>query len=210
MLRRRRCCVGCCCSVIEYLHTYFQPGHAEPGHSLAIQGGSQGARLTHSHERQFTYCLQSLTLWREISHEVRCGAAVRLRGCVATWLGVGKESGGRDAGRRFVGGRAATARPVQKPTGCTSPTRPPPPHPPPTHTHTHTHTTTTCSRSLTQMFKLWFLADSDLLREGNRYTLTNTGQGLNRVQGAPSGVCGVRRAVECAAGEGWGQRRPGG
>ena len=138
MLRRRRCCVGCCCSVIEYLHTYFQPGHVEPGHSLAIQGGSQGARLTHSHERQFTYCLQSLTLWREISHEVRCGAAVRLRGCVATWLGVGKESGGRDAGRRFVGGRAATARPVQKPTGCTSPTRPPPP-PPPTYPHTHTH-----------------------------------------------------------------------
>ena len=35
-----------------------------------LQGGSQGARLTHSHERQYTYVLQSLTLWREISHEV--------------------------------------------------------------------------------------------------------------------------------------------
>ena len=36
------------------------------------------------------------------------------------------------------------------------------------------------------MFKLWYLAEGDLLREGSYYTLTNTGQGLNRVQNAPS------------------------
>ena len=36
------------------------------------------------------------------------------------------------------------------------------------------------------MFKLWYLAESDLLREGSYYQLTNTGQGLNRVQGAPA------------------------
>ena len=35
------------------------------------------------------------------------------------------------------------------------------------------------------MFKLWYLAESDLLREGSYYQLTNTGQGLNRVQAAP-------------------------
>lgn len=109
--------------MIDYLKAYFQPGSAEPGFSLAIQGGSQGARLTHSHERQvrgeaarrprarggrergfrcwcgtmlglsplphlltffflpstvllyrlpvmqYNYVLQSLTLWRETSHE---------------------------------------------------------------------------------------------------------------------------------------------
>lgn len=57
-VRRRR--------MIAYLQRYFQPSAAEPGFSLAIQGGSQGARLTHSHERQYTYVLQSLTLWREV------------------------------------------------------------------------------------------------------------------------------------------------
>ena len=38
--------------------------------SLAIYGGADGARLTHSHEHQYMYVLQSLTLWREIQHNM--------------------------------------------------------------------------------------------------------------------------------------------
>jgi len=38
--------------------------------SLAIYGGEDGARLTHTHEHQFMYVMQSLTLWREIQHNM--------------------------------------------------------------------------------------------------------------------------------------------
>ena len=72
--------------------------------SLAIDGGKDGSRLTHSHERQYLYVMQSLTLWREIQHD---------------------------------------------------------------------------------MYKLWVLAEQDLLRTESPYALRNTGQGLQRVQQAP-------------------------
>lgn len=81
--------------MIAYLQHYFKPSEVEPGFSLGISGGYEGARLTHNHQRQYNYALQSLTLWREISHD---------------------------------------------------------------------------------MFKLWCLAESDLLGEGNSYRLQNTGQ----------------------------------
>jgi hypothetical protein len=32
------------------------------------------------------------------------------------------------------------------------------------------------------MFKLWYLAEQDMLRQGASYRLCDTGQGLNRVQ----------------------------
>jgi Protein of unknown function (DUF2009) len=91
---------------IAFLHRWFEPRAPEDRtFSLAISVGQGGARLTHSHERQYTFVLQSLTLWREVHHN---------------------------------------------------------------------------------MFKLWTLAEEDLLREGNWYRLSDTGQGLNRVQQAPS------------------------
>lgn len=93
-----------CDKMLQYLTTGFKADTYEAPYSLAIVGGRAGARLTHSHTMQYHYCLQSLTLWREIAHE---------------------------------------------------------------------------------MFKLWYLAEEDLLDEANAYRLRNTGQGLNRVQGCP-------------------------
>jgi len=73
--------------------------------SLSIRSGYKGARLSHPHSQQFQYCLQTLTLWREIQ---------------------------------------------------------------------------------TDMFKLWCNAEDDLLHTNNYYSLRDTGQGLNRVQSAPT------------------------
>merc|ERR1712137_1029020 len=90
--------------MIRYLKKNFSPDQIEDGYSLAIEGGRDGARLTHAHDRQFYYCLQSMTLWREVSNE---------------------------------------------------------------------------------MFKLWYLADEDLLSPEVNYQLKDTGQGVHRVQQAP-------------------------
>jgi len=145
--------------MVGHLRSCFRPDGAEPGASLAISGGMAGARLTHSHERQYHYVLQSLTLWREISHEARCllpwGAAVR-QACTLL-ARAGRAQAGCGAGvllcwLRVLGlglGLRERARAAQ-------------------------------------MFKLWSLAEEDLLAEGNTYRLTNTGQGLNRVQQAPA------------------------
>jgi hypothetical protein len=56
--------------MIGLLKQYFSPSNIEEGYSLAISYGQQGARLTHNHERQYYYALQSLTLWREIANDM--------------------------------------------------------------------------------------------------------------------------------------------
>ncbi len=50
--------------MIAYLEKYFSPNAVEEGYSLTIHAGEDGARLTHSHERQYYFALQSLMLWR--------------------------------------------------------------------------------------------------------------------------------------------------
>ena len=90
--------------IIGYLKHYFSPTKIEDGYSLSIVSGQDGARLSHSHERQFYFALQSLTLWRDI---------------------------------------------------------------------------------IDDMFRLWAMAEDDLLSESISYTLQDTGQGTQRVQQSP-------------------------
>lgn len=56
--------------MITLLTTYFHPDLVQEGYSLAIISGQDGARLSHSHKRQYNYVLQSLTLWREVAHDM--------------------------------------------------------------------------------------------------------------------------------------------
>lgn len=111
--------------MIVYLTTYFSPDHIEGDYSLAIAAGINGARLTHNHARQYHYVLQSLTLWREVTHD---------------------------------------------------------------------------------MFKLWILAEQDLLESGNNYRLKDTGQGLNRIQAAhriSKAMTGIVHKVQARVGDNW-------
>ncbi|KAK0243099.1 hypothetical protein EDD85DRAFT_813911 [Armillaria nabsnona] len=60
-----------CERMIAYLKQYFHPTQAkDPKTSLAIRSGRGGARLSHDHSKQYAYVLQSLTLWREILHDM--------------------------------------------------------------------------------------------------------------------------------------------
>lgn len=90
--------------MIALLQHFFRPDTYEDGFSLAIVDTEGGSRLTHDHRRQYYFVLQSLSLWREILHD---------------------------------------------------------------------------------MFRLWHYAELDLLEQDSPYVLTDTGQGMHRVQRAP-------------------------
>lgn len=103
------------------MHHFFSPDEYEEGYSLSIVDGQDGSRLSHSHERQFYFALQSLTLWRDI---------------------------------------------------------------------------------IDDMFRLWAMAEQDLLSESMSYALQDTGQGHQRVQQSPQTyksmqmiLCRVQRKV---------------
>ncbi|KAF7355711.1 hypothetical protein MSAN_01489000 [Mycena sanguinolenta] len=60
-----------CERMIAYLKEYFHPTEAKDSKSsLAIRSGKNGARLSHDHSKQYAYVIQSLTLWREILHDM--------------------------------------------------------------------------------------------------------------------------------------------
>eukprot|EP01013_Petalomonas_cantuscygni_P044614 TRINITY_DN923_c0_g1_i2.p1 TRINITY_DN923_c0_g1~~TRINITY_DN923_c0_g1_i2.p1 ORF type:complete len:256 (+),score=82.65 TRINITY_DN923_c0_g1_i2:155-922(+) len=57
--------------LISLLHKYFpKRGPVAKDSSLGITSGVEGSMLTHSHEIQFQYVLESLTLWRNIQREM--------------------------------------------------------------------------------------------------------------------------------------------
>ncbi|EFA84037.1 hypothetical protein PPL_03110 [Heterostelium album PN500] len=56
--------------MIKYLKTYFDPENEEQYFSLRITPGQAGARLNHSHQKQYMYVYQSLTLWKKILHDM--------------------------------------------------------------------------------------------------------------------------------------------
>jgi Protein of unknown function (DUF2009) len=101
--------------VIDYLTSHFSATQAEPNYSLSIVSGEDGARLSHSHERQYYYALQSLTLWRDI---------------------------------------------------------------------------------IDDMFRLWAMAEEDLLSETVTYSLQDTGQGMQRVQQSPRTYQAMQRILQ--------------
>lgn len=52
--------------MLGYLTKYFPQKNADPARSLQIRAGHEGARLSHSHDQQYHYVLQSMTLWRYV------------------------------------------------------------------------------------------------------------------------------------------------
>ncbi len=103
--------------MLHYLKTTFSP--RQPGDrrfSLQLSYGQGGSKLSHSHQVQYQFVLQTLTLWRNI---------------------------------------------------------------------------------MDRFFELWLLAEDDLLSSKNGYKLANTGQGIQRCQGAPR----VARAMSKVVGD---------
>ena len=55
--------------MIQLLTHNFNPADSSVGTSLQIRRGKGGSKLSHSHEMQFTFVLQSLMLWKSIARK---------------------------------------------------------------------------------------------------------------------------------------------
>ena len=56
--------------LIVELRKHFDPSKSTPETCLSIVEGQSGSRLTHEHEQQFAFVLQSLSLWKNISRNM--------------------------------------------------------------------------------------------------------------------------------------------
>ena len=73
---------------------YPHPIQIEGPFSLAIDDGVQGSRLSHDHSKQYHFCHQSLTLWRNIARDMfrslcQCVCCEFAFACECCWGGVG-------------------------------------------------------------------------------------------------------------------------
>ncbi|EQC35589.1 hypothetical protein SDRG_06877 [Saprolegnia diclina VS20] len=61
------------CGPISKIQAYLERYFLSPsgGFALDIRAGRNGARLTHKHKTQFAYAMQSLSLWKNITLEIR-------------------------------------------------------------------------------------------------------------------------------------------
>jgi hypothetical protein len=168
--------------MIDYLRKFFHESRAEEGYSLAISYGTEGARLSHDHSRQYSYALQSLLLWREVAHGTACLVAVTrctASTCDRVFVACAADScrwGCRHVQAVVLGG----ARPVVQ--------------------HIAVSSRSPCSLAVSVNARCVFCPDRTLprmtplaarllrgdvagvLRCSFRYRLRDTGQGLNRIQ----------------------------
>eukprot|EP00047_Mylnosiga_fluctuans_P011783 m.22785 g.22785 ORF g.22785 m.22785 type:complete len:594 (-) comp3801_c0_seq1:1325-3106(-) len=54
----------------RYLQTYFGPSEQDSARSLRLSYGEDGSKLSHKHREQYTFVLQTLTLWHSITQEM--------------------------------------------------------------------------------------------------------------------------------------------
>jgi len=196
-----RCSRDACDTMLGLLRHYF--GGTEPAakNELAILAGRGGARLSHGHARQFAFVEQSLTLWREITHNSTFGVVVGGGGQGGGPLKVAVWGRARHLPTRCV----ALARvPLQcRPCVVCCPVlwfrfvsmpaltldghlplmllSPPCSISPLCPTRPVLHSALLLCPTV---FGLWVMADGDLLDSTTGYALRNTGQGLHRVQPA--------------------------
>eukprot|EP00808_Paulinella_micropora_P030049 g36383.t1 len=56
--------------MLRYLETYFHPDKPHKQYSLTIRSGRDGSCLSHDHRTQYFFVYQSLSLWRDIIHNM--------------------------------------------------------------------------------------------------------------------------------------------
>jgi hypothetical protein len=57
-------------NMIKRLDNFFENSSTDPKYSLGIRYGHNGSRLTHNHDKQYTYVKQALSLWNYVMRDL--------------------------------------------------------------------------------------------------------------------------------------------